>query len=81
LNFGSDLYRRVDGARSNIQGGVQALDAHGVITTLVGRVNEIDVRAVKTFKIALSDDQLVIFRVAASQRTKATLRVTPDLEP
>src|SRR5262249_47360312 len=43
--------RRADGKNSNILGEVEALTVDGMKTTNVGHVNEIDRRAVKTFKL------------------------------
>jgi hypothetical protein len=48
--------------------------------TKVGGINEIDNRTVKTFKLALSEEQFTIFRVTTSgndQILKATLKVEP----
>ena len=72
--------RRVDGKNSNITGEVEALNADGMKTTRIGGVIEIDNRTVKSFKLALSEEQFTIFRVTASsydQILKATLKVEP----
>jgi hypothetical protein len=68
-------FRRVDRRRSNIQGQVQALTMDGMIVRNLGHVNEIDTRAAATFKLALSEERSLIFRVVATQELEATFKV------
>jgi hypothetical protein len=68
-------FRRADRQRSNIQGQVQALTMDGMIVRNLGYVNEIDTRAAATFKLALSEERSLIFRVVAVQELEATLKV------
>jgi hypothetical protein len=68
-------FRRVDGRKSNIQGSVQALTMDGMVTRNLARVNEIDSRAATTIKLALSEEQSLIFRLVAEQELEATFKV------
>jgi hypothetical protein len=70
-------FRRADGKSSNIMGSVDALNTDGMITLRVGHINEIDMQAIKSFGMALSEEQSMIFRVSAEQRLMATLKVEP----
>ena len=62
---------------SNLQGGVFALDEDGVITATLGGFNEIDSHTVKSFPMALSEEQFMILRVTGGQ-VKATIKVSPQ---
>ncbi len=69
--------RRLDDRVSNLQGGVFALDEDGVITATLGGFNEIDSHTVKSFPMALSEEQFMILRVTGGQ-VKATIKVSPQ---
>jgi serine/threonine protein kinase len=68
-------FRRVDGKRSNIHGSVAVLSMDGMMKKKLGNVNEIDTRTTKTFKLALSEEQALIFRIMADQKLEGTLKV------
>ena len=65
----------MDGKNSNIQGTVEALTTDGMIRKKLDNVNEIDTSAASKVKLALSEEETLIFRVTATQKLEATLKV------
>jgi hypothetical protein len=67
--------QRVDGQSGNLCGNVQVLTTDGVVTKTVDSVNVIDTRGSTVIKMAIAEEQTVMFRVTVEQHLNTTFKV------